>query len=221
MYECESTVSSITIYLVPKVPPPPVLSIQGDFIQGLAGQYTLSNTTHNGYPYYQGSHGNISVHYPLISEPHEANSKWCWEVTKTGQKIQISNSVPPSYTPVGWDEWDKKEYENKTLVLSNRLFCTTGNFTGYFISKSHKHFCDKKPDCNNNMDEKDCFEIRILESMLIALGIVLVGVGLFLMLRYSHILDIHCTNITMSGTVSNIKDDIVDNITIGRLSNIC
>ena len=211
----EPSVSNIAIHLVPIIPPPPVLSIQGDFIPGLAGQYILSNTTHNGYPYYQGSHGKIAV-----KSGYGVNRKWCWEDEKTGNRMQISDTVPPSYTPVGWNEWKKEEYENKTLVLSNRLFCTTSNSTGYFILKSHKHFCDKKPDCNNNVDEEDCFEIRILESMLIALGIVLVGVGLFQMLRFCHMLDIQCTNITMSKTVANIQDDIIDNITIGRLSNI-
>ena len=71
------------------------------------------------------------------------------------------------------------------------------------------------------MDEKNCQEIGFLRSLLITLSIVLLGVGLFLILRYSHIMDIHCTSITMPMSVNkNTKDDIKDNITLGRLSNI-
>ena len=113
--------------------------------------------------------------------------------------------------------------KNQTVVLSNTsdtIFCPTDN-GGYFISKFHPNYCDKKHDCNNNMDEKDCSDMKILESMAITFGIVLVGVGLYLMLRYSRILDIHNPNIEVSRTANiNTKDAIIDSITLGKLSNI-
>ena len=131
----DGTNNDITIHLVPIIPPPPLLSIQGDFLPGVAGLYTLSNTTHNGYPCYQNNHGSISVKYGY-GYPHVNGHTWSWKGTKTGGTFRISDSVPPSYTPTGWNEWKVEANENKTIVSSNRLFCTTSNFTGYKLGLS-------------------------------------------------------------------------------------
>ena len=58
----------------------------------------------------------------------------------------------------------------------------------------------------------------MLDSMLITLSIVLGGVGLFLMLKYSHIMDICRTNIHTTMPDTNNKDNIIDDITLGRHS---
>ena len=207
------------VYLVPIIPPPLVLSVQGDSIPNMTGLYYLSNSTYNGYPSYHGSQGCIAVQGNKKRRRYE-DHLWYWKSNKTDAKIEISSAVPASYTPVGWHGWDVEEQKNKMLVSPNVPFCST-DYGGYFISKSYPQFCNKKPDCNNNADEKDCPEIDIVGSIFITIGIVLVGMGLFLILRYSHMMDIHRTNITMSRTKNIDENDaIIDYITLGRLSNI-
>ena len=213
-YATGSTWPNIVIYKVPIVPPPPILSIQDDFIQDLAGLYTMSNTTHNGYPYYYGSHGNITLQPDRKDTP---NSKyyWYWQNYGTGKKVMMSNLIPPAYAPTGCDGWIVEEVESATVVLSNPLFCNLED-GGYFISKSDPKFCNMRPDCINKVDEEDCSQQSFLASMAISLGIVLLGVGFFLILRHARIMDIQSTNITVSTTGTERNDDI-DFITLGMI----
>ena len=67
------------------------------------------------------------------------------------------------------------------------------------------------------MDEVDCPVIGFLAVMSISVGIVFVGLGLFFILTFFHILNFCSNTITVSRTV---KNEIVDKITIGRLSTI-
>ena len=183
----------MVVHVVPIITPPLVLSIKGDSLQDIAGLYNLLSFPYNGYPIYYNDEGYIRV--------FSYDYQWYWE-NKTGATVKISSSLPPSYSPAGWVGWDVEEDGNKTVVLSStRLFCSTDH-GGYFITKSHSHFCNKKPNCNNNVDENDCSVINIAGSMLISLGIVLMGVGIFLILHYSHIMDIHSPRITLPKKVN-------------------
>ena len=210
-----SALPGVVVHKVPITNPPLVLSIQGESFPDMAGIYTLNNNSYNGYPSYHGSNGSLKVQ--LYNDGDEWEFNWYWKDTNTFEQVKISNTVPPSYTPAGWDGWDSEEDENKTLVLSNALLCSTDKGR-YFISKFHPHFCDKKIDCDNKIDEKECPEIKMLDSMLIALSILLGCVGLFLMLKYSHIMDICNTKISRTMTNTNTKDNIIDNMTLGRHS---
>ena len=206
---------NIIMYKVPIVPPPPKLSIHDDFILDLAGLYTLSNTTHHGYPYYYGSHGNITVQPERNFTSNIYKYHWYWQNYETDIKVRMSNLIPPSYTPTGWDGWIVEKVESATVVLSNPLFCNLED-GGYFISKSDPKFCNMRPDCINKVDEEDCSQQSFLASMAISLGIVLVGVGFFLILRHARIMDIQSTNITVSTTGTERNDDI-DFITLGKI----
>ena len=212
---------SFAVHKVSVTPLPPVLSIQVESAPHIAGLYTLSNTTtsHFGYPIYNGSNGYIAVQYQHNGLYPEYN--WYWLSPSTGVMVQMTKTYP-SYSPAHWEGWDVEETESKTLVLANipnRLIkgCSSYKYEGYFIPRSDKRFCNRIQDCKNNMDEKDCKNISLLGSMSITLLIVLVGAGLFLILRYSGIMDIHNTNMRVSRTVTNSD---VDYFALGRLSNI-
>jgi len=202
----------VVVHKVRITNPPLVLSIQDESFPDMSGIYNLNNYSYNGYPSYHSTNACIQVQPNPSGGILEFN--WYWEDTNTHEKVKISNTVPPSYTPAGWDGWDSEVDENKTLVLSNTLLCSTKKGR-HFISKFHPQFCDKKIDCNNNIDEKDCPEIKMLDSVLITLSILLGGAGLFLMLKYSHMIDVCSTKIPRTMTNTNTKDKIIDNITLG------
>ena len=79
----------------------------------------------------------------------------------------------------------------------------------------------KRHDCTNKVDEADCTVISFLAVLSITLGIVLMGVVLFLVLSYSGIMDIPNNNMEVSrtGTEISVEDEIIDQITLGTLSN--
>ena len=123
----------------------------------------------------------------------------------------------PPYTPAHWG-WNILKDENQTIVLSRGLFCTTKSGPDYFISKKDPQFCNKKPDCLNGVDEIECpLELGFISMMLITIGIVGCGVGLFLVFRYFRIMDMQSTDIvvTMAGTNNTMEEQIIDKITIG------
>ena len=130
----------------------------------------------------------------------------------------MTNTTPPSYTPVGWDDWSIKEYENKTVVLSEGLFCSSKEGGGYFISRTHPQYCNNRAECSNDIDEDDCFTIGFIPGLLITLGIVLVGVVVFLILHFSNMMHMHSTDIVVpnTGEDKDMKDNIIDDITLGK-----
>ena len=79
----------------------------------------------------------------------------------------------------------------------------------------------KIPDCAFNEDESDCQALQFWAVILITLGIVLVGVGIFFVLRYFHIIDLHSTDIIVEDrTHRGEKEELIEQIiTQGKLSS--
>ena len=70
----------------------------------------------------------------------------------------------------------------------------------------------------NHIDETDCpLQLGFTSVLFITIGIVGVGVALFLVFRYFGILDMHTTDIviTRDGTNYTQEEGIIDSITLG------
>ena len=194
-------------------PPPPEISIQSDSVPEITGLYSLSDKQ-NGYPSYTSSHGKIAVR----AQENGFDYHWYWEDSRTNKSVQMTLTVSyPPYTPAGWSGWNIVEADNKTIVLYGGLFCTSAK-GDYFILKTYPQFCNRASDCLNGVDEIDCpLELGFIPMMLITIGIVGFGVGLFLVFRYFRIMDMQSTDIVvaMGRTNNTMEEQIIDKITIG------
>ena len=213
---------NIIVYTVPVTTPPPKIIIKSDSVPEITGIYSLFDKQ-LGYPSYTSSHAKIAV------RDDGYGYHWFWRDSRTNKKVWMTRTVTyPPYTPADWG-WNIEEADNKTIVLSGGLFCTAMNNsyvtrldyfprTDHFISKTDPQFCNRKPDCSNGVDEIECpLELGFIPMMFITIGIVGLGVMLFLVFRYFHIMDMQSTDIvvTMAGTNNTMEEQIIDKITIG------
>ena len=87
--------------------------MKGNTLPDLKGVYILSHTIDQGYPVYNHKKGTLTVEYDKRDRYH-----WYWS-NSTGQKVQMTHTQPPPYTPAGWGEKDGwVVVGTETIVLS-------------------------------------------------------------------------------------------------------